>query len=1464
MKTSAVKNEAWNRAMIPRSLLMLSLILLWSVAFVESKKQQTKPTKFAKIVCPPNSNLTYTFKTTSLIGNRGLASSKKGSSGNVETQLSGELVLTCPSRKTNEKSGLIDKSAKNKNVILLTFNQVSFLQFQGSSKGVSGRKYRRLLTSKDMTKKMNEFPMIFIQSKTGHIQKMVFRQSETRYIRSLKKGILRLFTTETRRQSRSQTDGVLGKYRQNYHKQFRRGVVSKKRKGLAIYQKFTQDDFISFLPPSKRHLHYEGAHLVSVSLKKKVIRKAGLRLKVTFGPSKEVHYAFKEFERIAHSKIKKDDLVDNESKSNELETLFVGSVKLKKAEKTSHDLKEEIGQVIINLEKNGRDAKLGSQFQFENSFMTNKYDKKAMNQINRRRFSTKFFRRLLNAAKTDPSLSRNANSLLSALAKYSKLHPIKSAKILLNELKKGVDMLLNSNDMTEKQKISLKNYLESVQNLVATIRSAPIQEKLVKLSTLHPYLAKNYIYSSVVVPTPPKSAFSFLKLLKSKGLSAFSRRGNKKFKFSSQMNEDVKKNAFMAYADLAHRIRDNRVQQHIVKEILTKISASTNLNELQTYIHALNNAGKGVDIEIIRSFLTDKRIPDTIKVLLADNLKKRQTDESAVDSLINSLVVTKGLSSVVKASLINAQTEREKHLKSGASVTHFSKAHKKNKSEEIRTAVKNYLYTVGTKQSGEQLSKALKIKNKTSNALAKKVKKFQSSIESRALLSHEDLTLLEAFDEMERAQVLGIGRFFRRLGSRIKSAARAVGGAVRRAARVVGRGVARAARAVGRAVVTGAKAVAKGVVKAANWVKEKVEAAINAVTNVVNKIKSYFGPATFANQQACIKVSVDSEMCLRESTFIEFIRKQGDMSTIKKAKHFSFEALVGCQSINVYTGFLVYAGASFECSAENSGIDILLLAKAKLNAKLFSKEFVVIDGSAELTKRGEQPLTDNIYLKVFQTTFVNGNFVPEKIRQVIDACFSETKPIFEKRFPKLFSYNIQIMAGPIPISFNFNTALNTGVELKYGICLAKLEASSSLEPYVSLEVTGSASVGVPVAKAGIKLTATITYRIIPRIAFEKCNLCAMLQQRLDGVKFDVGLSATFMKWTKNWDFYSKQTKPYVKTLFEKCVSSTGYKPSSNDSPLQFTNKRDSEQPEAAATDSSAPEQNPQGYNTEGAPSTKNVATEGPSKLRKKVGSALSKKATSYQSMFGPNAEKIAVSGGAPPKPSKQTLRSPVTSQRDVVWSTAFLKQKVPAAAIKDLGLEKLRRLPKEYFEIKSEDRAKIPNEILLLPPADFIKFLGKLPDRYQKSTETAIPSNASVKVWSSEVLEKQIPKQIYSKVPLRYLRHLYPDILQIRKRVMLQIPSTSYTQGNKGIVTWVCKNYGDLCKTLVESIKKNEEVDYSDLLSLIPAEQPKVVSSKSSPKSNNSTKASRNPKGRDYFSRGRPVELDIEFHRIKQ
>ncbi|EFC36822.1 predicted protein [Naegleria gruberi] len=969
--------------------------------------------KIVSVLCPTDHEMVYNFKASTLLGTKphlqSVSAIKNGSS--QENTLMGKMTLTCAGSTTK------------KNLIAVSFPSVQYLQFQGMKKyGNLGKKdvnfwfnkkYRTLQKRRNLTKAMNKYPLAIVRSKTGQVSKMIFHKREPFWLKSIKKGLVRVLTTETKRVQRKQTDGFGSAYTQKFNK-----TKSPKKKVTQVIQKFSEKDFKK-ISPKKRTIGYEGSHLVKIN-KKGLITRALMGTRITMGKRPALP-SFKKFEKETGKK--KKFVTKNK---DQVQTLHISSLKLNKViKKKKADLPKIISK-FFNVAKGSVAVK--PQFIIIKTFGMTKQDRKDAKKMISKTFKPKNLKKLLSSVKKDfKDVSPVTNKKLSKVAQYVSKSPVKASKVLMTELMKGV-LALKKISPTEPVTKKIIPYIESVQSLVASVNNTKVQDKLAKISKIHPVLANNYPYASILIKKPTKEVVTFLKQLKT-------------HHSNSTKHSISKTNAFLAYADLADRSTDATITKEIVGEIISALMGATSQESFLTAIHALNNAGKGVPLSIIKSVLLSEKMPESIKNMITENLKKRVGDIK-VDELIHSLIKSKRLSESVIASLISAQTDREGLLKNGTSVQQFASLLKKNPSDLIKNAIKQYLYTVGTEESAKELEQSYE---QTTEMIT------QSDIEDEGVT-------LELNEEESNA-------------------------------------------------------------------KSKVE-------QVAEKIKSYFESANWNGAKStCLAASKTEKMCIYNNEMLNFVRKQGDLSTISKSKFYSYENKFGTNGINIYTGFVVYGGASFDCS-KSSAFDAVFFGRAAAEANLFDNTYPVASAYAELNNRDASSINNRVFVKLFTTTFVDKQFLPS-----VTTCTSETKNILTKAIPNLIKTSYTITVGPVPITFSFGVGISYGVDLKYAYCLNSFSASLSLEPTLVADITGSADVGIPLAKATVAISASATTRGIPELSFSSCNLCATLSYKLESANFEATLKGKVAVWEKSWTLYT-YTLPiaYSKQLYQQCVN----------------------------------------------------------------------------------------------------------------------------------------------------------------------------------------------------------------------------------------------------------------------------------------------------------------------------------------
>lgn len=114
--------------------------------------------------------------------------------------------------------------------------------------------------------------------------------------------------------------------------------------------------------------------------------------------------------------------------TKDIESVSVGRISLQKIVQSAKP-DQDISAIVLELEKKGRGANLGSEFTFENTFGLHKDDLHHFLKTQKKHFLHKFFLRLLHAFKENSNISKESNMVLAAIIKHSRLHPIKAKKI---------------------------------------------------------------------------------------------------------------------------------------------------------------------------------------------------------------------------------------------------------------------------------------------------------------------------------------------------------------------------------------------------------------------------------------------------------------------------------------------------------------------------------------------------------------------------------------------------------------------------------------------------------------------------------------------------------------------------------------------------------------------------------------------------------------------------------------------------------------------------------------------------------------------------------------------------------------------------------------------------------------------------------------------------------------------------
>jgi hypothetical protein len=577
--------------------------------------------------------------------------------------------------------------------------------------------------------------------------------------------------------------------------------------------------------------------------------------------------------------------------------------------------------------------------------------------------------------------------------------------------------------------------------------------------------------------------------------------------------KEERENSHLTLAAIAQNV-DKDTQDEIVAHLLEVMgSDSQNYDDLEFHLHALSNAGEAVPLEVYSQILNSP-IHLHGKVIIANSLSNRVSEEGDEETtaFVHS-VLSSDVDEAVKIAAVKAQINREHVLQNSGSVLEF----------------KQYL---DSPETSTVLSKVL-----------------------RAYYEEADIHPSEMETETLESKVL----FWRRL----RRAFRRVGGFIRRAVSAVRNVV----KKVVKTVVKVAKTVVKGVVSAI----KKIAEIAGSVGKFFKNLKAQFGKAEFEGKQVCMAANNKGDnICMHDDEMVAFIRSQGDLSTMKWSRHFTFERLIGAKVLHMYIGAVGYGGTAIDC--ENNTLDAVFFARVDFWAKIFNRKLNVLSMSIELSKRPDQDLKDRAYVKLGPAVLVNRQFVPDKIRQFINSCEEGSKPLVRKTFDKLAQFQFTIVIVVVPVRFGFVLSADMGIDLVFTICPSKLTLNVGVEPWFTLSIRAEAGISIFIAHGGVSVTASFNYRLKPNIGTANCNICAIISQTIIPITIKVeGYASAF---GKRWAFkiYEWASKPINQELFRKCLKSGPYNPAVSGNQNQVEQPAQPEQPAQQTEQPTQPEQ----------------------------------------------------------------------------------------------------------------------------------------------------------------------------------------------------------------------------------------------------------------------------------------------------
>jgi len=232
------------------------------------------------------------------------------------------------------------------------------------------------------------------------------------------------------------------------------------------------------------------------------------------------------------------------------------------------------------------------------------------------------------------------------------------------------------------------------------------------------------------------------------------------------------------------------------------------------------------------------------------------------------------------------------------------------------------------------------------------------------------------------------------------------------------------------------------------------------------------------------------------------------LASLQHSVQLAFETHIGVRIVHAYVGMVAYVGTRLNCG-ENK-FDIVTFARAEARITAFGRTFQFIEMAAELRKRWDDDLHDNVRLSLFNVRIFSSKFIPGDAREFIDSCEKAVVPLLPGGMQRRPTppFRLQLWFG-LMFFIQVEISVMTDLEFETIVCPGRITMTVTPTPIFIHTVAFSAGVWILVVEGGVKAKIQARYKLLPRIGTSNCNLCTVLSHEVPPITLDIYVFAIF-------------------------------------------------------------------------------------------------------------------------------------------------------------------------------------------------------------------------------------------------------------------------------------------------------------------------------------------------------------------